>query len=62
MQEALVDMVQQHCLEPSGLLDDGALSANEDALLVLERYELVQPAANGRWSWVSSGPKETQED
>jgi hypothetical protein len=52
LEEALKDMVQQHCLEPDGKLNDGFLSANENALAVLFTYDQVRQESWGRWSWV----------
>lgn len=54
MQEALKDMVQQHCLLDDGQLHGLYLSANEAALTVLDRYKQVQPMPQGRFVWSDS--------
>lgn len=40
--EALMDMVHQHCTGLNGFIDDGALSANENAVAILEEAGLVK--------------------
>lgn len=47
--DALQEMVAQHCAQPDGTLDSMALSANTDAMRILEQYgKLIITSALGR--------------
>jgi len=50
--EALADMVAQHCaIGNKGLLFHGFLSANENALRVLEKAGIVKRVSGEKWKF-----------
>lgn len=58
LREALVDMVNQHCTDHTGLMSTGALSANEDAINLLEAMGLIKQVSERprRYRWVKQEP------